>query len=234
MLGIAFTGGEGPGPEKARWLLAAAGEGSAAGRGRAGSPGPCLVAAADSGLAAAVAAGIRPDFVIGDMDSLKDLSLLDSYPADRVIRCKPDKDYTDTEMALSLLWEKGCDEIWLLGGGGGRTDHLFAIRSLFERDRFPSRWFTAAEDIFCVEAPGGLVYPDAGAASLEGGRKSGGLVSVFPLGSGPWEASGRGLKWPLEGLDWNRGFFGVSNVAPDGDFSIRALRGRFLIILPLR
>jgi thiamine pyrophosphokinase len=171
------------------------------------------------------------------MDSLDDPSRLDSYPEDRVIRCPGEKDFTDTELVLSLLWEKGCDEIWLLGGGGGRADHFFALRSLFERERFPSRWLTAAEEIFCVEAPGGLVYADGDSAPLENekDRISGGsLVSVFPLGGGPWEASSRGLKWPLAGLDWNRGFFGVSNVAVDGKFAIQAERGRFLVVLPLR
>jgi thiamine pyrophosphokinase len=170
------------------------------------------------------------------MDSLEDLSRLDAYPGDRVIRCREEKDYTDTELVLSLLWEKGCDEIWLLGGGGGRMDHLFALRSLFERERFPSRWLTAGEEIFCVQAPGGVLYADGASAPSENerDRKTGGiLVSVFPLGAGPWEASGRGLKWPLAGLDWNRGFFGVSNVAADGEFSIQAEKGRFLIILPL-
>jgi thiamine pyrophosphokinase len=233
LLGIVFTGGEGPGPERARGLLEAAGELS--GRAVPGGGGP-LVAAADSGLVAAEAAGAVPDFVIGDMDSLADQTRLDGYAPDRVIRCARDKDYTDTEMALSLLREKGCDEIWLLGGGGGRTDHLFAVRSLFERESFPSRWFTAGEDIFCVEAPGELVYPGGGTASPESEgdwKNGGGLVSVFPLGGGPWEVSSRGLTWPLGGLDWNRGFFGVSNLAPDGEFSIRALRGRFLIIMPL-
>jgi thiamine pyrophosphokinase len=59
-----------------------------------------------------------------------------------------------------------------------------------------------------------------------------GLVSVFPLGSGPWEADSRGLKWPLAGLPWKRGFFGVSNIIVEGSFSIQAIRGRFLVIMP--
>jgi thiamine pyrophosphokinase len=206
MRGIAFIGGEGPGPE----------------RGRLAASQAALVAAADSGLMGAEAAGVRPDWIVGDMDSLDDLRRLDRYPADRVIRSRRDKDFTDTELALSLLWEQGCDEVWLAGGGGGRIDHLFAIRSLFERDRFPSRWISSAEDIYCVQAPGKL--------ELETG--AGGLVSVFPLCSGPWQASGGGLKWPLDGLLWNRGFFGVSNEAPEGRFFVRAVQGRFMVIVP--
>jgi thiamine pyrophosphokinase len=174
--------------------------------------------AADSGLLALEAAGLYPDLIVGDMDSLDDPARLDKYPADRVIRHPRDKDFTDTELAFSLLLERGCDDIRIAGGGGGRTDHLLGIRSLFERNPFPSRWYTADEEIRALQAPG------------EMSARAAGFVSVFPLGQGPWRARSRGLKWPLDGLAWNQGFFGLSNRAPAGDFSIRAEAGRFLII----
>jgi thiamine pyrophosphokinase len=206
MRGILFTGGDGPEPETSRCLAG----------------GAALIVAADSGLVAVEAAGLRPDWILGDMDSLDDPRRLDCYPPDRVLRYPRDKDYTDTELAFSFLAEKGCDEIWIIGGGGGRIDHLFALRSLFERNPFPARWITAGENVYCLNSPGKL------ALSV----KAGGLVSVFPLGNGPWEAESSGLKWPLDGLSWNRGFFGLSNVAETGDFYIRAVTGRFLVIIP--
>ncbi|GHV04793.1 thiamine pyrophosphokinase [Spirochaetia bacterium] len=218
MLGIAFTGGDGPSPELCRRLL---GERAA------------LIVAADSGLAAAEEAGFRPDWIVGDMDSLDDPGRLDKYPSDRVLRHRADKDYTDTELALKLLWEKGCDETWLAGGGGGRLDHLFAIRSLFERERPPNRWITAAEDLYCLEAAQGewVAAQAAGELALE--VRAGSIVSVFPLGSGPWKAKSKGLKWPLDNVSWDRGFAGISNVAPEGNFVIRAEQGRFMVIVPL-
>jgi thiamine pyrophosphokinase len=170
---------------------------------------------------AAEAAGLRPDWIVGDMDSLDDPRRLNSYPAGRVIRSPRDKDDTDTELLLALLWEQGCDEVWLAGGGGGRLDHLLAIQALFEREKSPDRWITAGEDV-CRIGEGRI---------LERGR--GGTVSVFPLGTGPWQAESRGLKWPLAGLPWKRGFFGISNLAGESGFSIRALRGNFLVIMPL-
>ncbi|MDR3192027.1 MAG: thiamine diphosphokinase, partial [Treponema sp.] len=121
MLGIAFIGGEGPRPDLIRRIL---------GEDRAG----ILSVAADSGLMAAEGAGFRPDWIVGDMDSLDDPARLEKYPPERVLRYPGDKDFLDTELALSLLWEKGCTETWLLGGGGGRMDHLLGIRSLFERE----------------------------------------------------------------------------------------------------
>jgi thiamine pyrophosphokinase len=202
--GIGFIGGEGPPAELAAKLAAASD----------------LIAAADSGLMAAEAAGLRPDWIVGDMDSLDDPRRLAAYPESRVIRCPRDKDDTDTELLLALLWEQGCAEVWLAGGGGGRLDHLLAIQALFEREKSPDRWITAGEDIRRIR--------EGQTLDAEGG----GLVSVFPLGTGPWEAESRGLKWPLRALPWKRGFFGISNVAEERGFSIRAIEGSFLIIMP--
>jgi thiamine pyrophosphokinase len=211
MRGIAFIGGAGPGAALCRELAADAD----------------IIAAADSGLIAAENAGLNPHWIIGDMDSLGDLRRLEKYPPERVLRYPADKDYTDTELVLRLLWDQGCDETWLVGGGGGRTDHLFAIRSLFEREPSPDRWISGAEDIYRVK-PGATL-----SASGEGERKPDFPVSVFPLGSGPWKAESRSLKWPLDALRWDRGFFGLSNIARDGSFSIRAARGSFMVIIPL-
>jgi thiamine pyrophosphokinase len=215
MRGIAFIGGEGPPASWSRKLAA----------------GADLLAAADSGLEAAEAAGLRPRWIVGDMDSLDDLRRLEAYPAERVLRYPPDKDETDTELALRLLWDQGCDETWLAGGGGGRVDHLLGIRSLFERERTPDRWLTAREDIRCLrEGEHFFPGPAGGGGPFPGER---GEISVFPLGEGPWEAASRGLRWPLAGLNWNRGFCGLSNRAPGGDFYIRVIRGRFLLTFPL-
>jgi thiamine pyrophosphokinase len=199
------------------------GEAPDAGRCKPLAEGAGVIAAADSGLIAAEGAGVRPHWIVGDMDSLDDPRRLEGYPADRIIRYPPDKDYTDTELALRLLWDQGCDETWLIGGGGGRTDHLLAIRSLFERDRSPDRWITAGEDIRRLRQ----------GESLSPELPPGSRVSVFPLGAGPWKAESRSLKWPLDALPWDRGFFGLSNIAPEGVFTIRAAEGRFLAILPL-
>ena len=235
ILGLAFIGAEGPEAGTVQKLLEETERRSER----------LIIAAADSGLETAERAGIRPCWIVGDMDSLSDPGCLDAYPKDRVLRYGEDKDYTDTELALSLLWEQDAGEIWLAGGGGGRMDHLFAIRALFERERCPARWITAGEDIFCINE----------GQSLSRRLPPGSLVSVFPLGEGPWRAFSRNLKWPLDRLNWNRGFFGVSNRAepqaaedgivqasslcprPEGthetSIGIHAEQGRFLAILPL-
>jgi thiamine pyrophosphokinase len=135
-------------------------------------------------------------------------------------------------LALDLLWEKGCNEAWIVGGGGGRIAHLFGIREWFERERFPRRWITAAEDIYCIDkaASGG---PDTGGgiANLSLTLKQGNVVSVFLLGGGPWEAISTGLKWPLDNVRWGRGLYGLSNVALASEITVSATQGRFMVII---
>ena len=225
MLGIIFTGGQGPDAHFIRRLIEKEVNNA---RGQNVQAHSVLFIAADSGLEAAQSAGVKPDWITGDMDSLKDISLLDAYPPQRVIRHKRDKDFTDTELAFTLALEQGAENIWIIGGGGGRIDHLFGIRSLFERDVFPRRWITDAEDIRCIDA-----MTDNNEQLTVNSEEKNFIVSVFPLGAGPWEAKSTGLKWPLAGLSWDRGFFGLSNAALEGDFSIKAEKGRFMAILPL-
>jgi len=210
LLGIIFTGGEAPPIEVIKKLVEEAKD--------------ALIIAADSGLVTAENAGLKPDRIIGDMDSLDDASRLCAYPPNNVIRHQHDKDFTDTELAFSLAVEKGCDLIWIIGGGGGRIDHLFAIRSLFERDVYPCRWVTNTADIYCIDA-------NTAFNELCLKPKKGTAVSVFPLCDEPWDAKSTGLKWQIEGLPWDRGFFGLSNVAVDGEFSIEAQKGRFMVII---
>jgi thiamine pyrophosphokinase len=200
---------------------------------RALSGGEPLIAAADSGLLLAEQAEIQSDWIVGDMDSLEaELKRLAAYPPEIILRYPPDKDYTDTELAFSLLREKGCECIWIIGGGGGRLDQLLGIRSLFERDDPPGRWITAADDIYCIDA---VEYSAECGVSAVLQKRVGfhAPVAVFPLGVGPWEAESAGLKWPLAGLSWKRDFIAISNEAPGGDFTITALQGRFMVMSPI-
>ncbi len=181
-----------------------------------------LIAAADSGVKTALRLGIEPDFVVGDMDSLTDRSLLERFPPDRVFVYPTNKDETDTEIGLRMLRHRGCTDITIAGGGGGRLDHLYAIAMLFERSAPPARWITANEDIRLVD----------GSAELSGWKGS--TVSVFPVGEEASQLHSHGLKWPLDGLVFRRGYGGVSNVATEDPVRVSVTQGRLLVVRVLR
>jgi thiamine pyrophosphokinase len=186
-----------------------------------------LVCAADSGLDTLVAWGLRADIIVGDMDSLSDHRLIGRFPEAEVRRARRDKDETDTELGLSALAERGADRIVLAGGGGGRLDHLLAIRCVFEHREWgakrPVEWHTAGEAVYLVE--------EGRSFALE--VEAGTTVSVFPLMGGASLMSSEGLSWPLSGLEWGPGDCGVSNVAKTGSFSVRSGKGELLVVVEL-
>lgn len=85
-------------------------------------PDNAYVICADSGYDKALSAGIKPDLLIGDFDSVKS-----RLPDDiDVVKSPSHKDDTDTLLAVRTALEKGFDEIILAGACGGRTDHTLA------------------------------------------------------------------------------------------------------------
>jgi len=78
--------------------------------------------------------GLAPDIILGDFDSA-DSALLSRY-ADcgaAVRRYPPDKDYTDTELAVSAAVEDGCRKLLIFGAFGARIDHTFTnIQLMFK------------------------------------------------------------------------------------------------------
>ncbi len=204
MRGIAVIGGECPSKERLRKIIQA----------------DDVLLAADSGLIPLEEAGFVPHLIVGDMDSLDKTERLEKYPSEIIMQYPHDKDYTDTELALEHLQQKGCDEVLIIGGGGGRVDHLFALYSLFEREKAPSRWLIPGYELCLIKTKTALELP------------LNAQISLFPLGSGPWKIQSRGLKWPLDNLPWKRGFCSISNIAVEDSQELNPIEGSFLLIVP--
>jgi thiamine pyrophosphokinase len=87
--------------------------------------GPGLVVAADSGLSGVRAAGLVPDLVVGDMDSVDpiDLRLAEEQGA-KLWRFPADKDATDLELALEVVAGHQPESLTVVGSASGRMDHL--------------------------------------------------------------------------------------------------------------
>lgn len=98
-------------------------------------PGAYVIAA-DSGLDHALAGGLIPQLVVGDLDSVSEAGLQWARTHDVEIQeSPPDKDFTDTELALACATSWGATDLILLSGGSGleddRLDHTIgAITAL--------------------------------------------------------------------------------------------------------
>jgi len=86
------------------------------------------IIASDKGLEVLDKYNIIPNYIIGDFDSI-DKNVLNKYIDNKDIiikRLNPEKDYTDTHMALKLAIELKSTSITIIGAIGTRLDHTIA------------------------------------------------------------------------------------------------------------
>jgi thiamine pyrophosphokinase len=174
---------------------------------------PRLVAA-DSGAALALAAGLMPEAVIGDMDSL-DAAARAQIDPQRIHRI-PEQDTTDFDKALRSVAAP-----LVLGAGflGARRDHELANFNVLARHPH-RRCILVGQDELVMLAPPRLLLPLA----------PGTRVSLFPMR--PLHGWSQGLHWPIEGLDFApAGRIGTSNLAT-GPVDLRFDTSGMLVILP--
>ncbi|MFR3727354.1 thiamine diphosphokinase [Lacrimispora sp.] len=86
-----------------------------------------VVIAVDRGLNAVFNLNLTPDAIVGDFDSVEQ-SVLRNYKSRKESITweihNPEKDETDTELALNTAIRLGCTKLIILGATGGRQDHF--------------------------------------------------------------------------------------------------------------
>lgn len=161
------------------------------------------VIAADSGYDTAKRLGIGVDLVVGDLDST---SLRPEIEALGFSACPRDKDQSDTELAVMAL-ETG--EWDLLGGGGGRIDHMADICTIFCKYSAPRIWLTGADLVLRCDGQLDIQLP------------IGSDISFFSFG-GSAQVSCRDLVWPLDNYVLDRKTTSLSNRNTVGAVSVRS------------
>jgi thiamine pyrophosphokinase len=187
-----------------------------------------LVICADGGGDAALAAGIVPALILGDMDSLSSTgrSRLEAAGVESIVH-PVDKVKTDLELALDRALMFQPSRITIAGGlGGERLDHtlgnvlLLALPALQDID---TRLVDASGEVF-------LVW---NARDLYG--TPGDYVSLLPLTLTVEGIVTTGLRFPLAGESLSRGSTrGVSNELLDMSARITIGSGCLLVRHELR
>jgi thiamine pyrophosphokinase len=181
------------------------------------------VVAADGGADHALAAGIDVDLIVGDLDSI-DPRTLESTAA-TVQRHPVDKDATDLELALAAVARRPeVTRVLVVGGNGGRLDHLLANAAVMCSDR----WLDL--DIEWLAGPARVtIVRDH--ARIHG--HPGETVSLIPLGGMAAGVRTTGLRWALDGEDMIFGSSrGVSNEFASAVATVSLRRGVVLAVQP--
>ena len=154
------------------------------------------VIAVDRGLNAAWALGIVPDVIVGDFDSADPAALADFRRREHIVWevHQPEKDDTDTELAIKRAAAMGAGYIVLLGATGGRLDHLLGNIHLL----YPclQRGVEA-----CILDPGNKLYLIDGERHFKRREVWGTYISFLPLTEEVKGITLRGFKYPLTDKD---------------------------------
>jgi len=178
---------------------------------------------ADGGTRHALALGLQPDLVVGDLDSLDKSEWQRLESAGIPIELFPhDKDETDLELALGRALEMGPDSLVIVGALGLRIDHTLANLGLLSDPRLAAldaRLDDGVEQaLFCRTQ-----------IQLEGVK--GDTVSLIPWGVPALDVQTEGLQWPLRGEtlhpDKTRG---ISNKMQGTTARIRVGSGLLLVV----
>ena len=87
-----------------------------------------LVVAADGGADGALACGVTPNAVVGDLDSVS-TAARDLLGPERLHR-DADPERTDLQKALAFALRRGAQRVDVVGWAGGRVDHFLANLSI--------------------------------------------------------------------------------------------------------
>jgi thiamine pyrophosphokinase len=183
------------------------------------------VLAADGGLGHALALGLEPEAVIGDLDSASpDAVEAASRKGVRIVRHPTAKDATDLELVLDEALALAPARVLVLLDGGGRLDHLLSALLLLGAARY-------AEVQLDAQVGDALVHVVRSARELEG--RNGETVSLLAL-HGPAEGvTTEGLAFPLAGETLEPGSSrGVSNVFAAERAHVQIRHGVLLVIRP--
>lgn len=171
-------------------------------------PTGAIVLAADGALDHALAAGLEPAALVGDLDSVSADGLAWAEEHATIQRHLPDKDHTDTELALSTAADLNPRHLMLISGGGDRLDHTFAAIGALGASSLTSipvidGWW-GEQRLAVLHGPG--------RARLE--LTAGTTVSLLALHGPCSGVTIDGVRWPLDRADLGAAVgHGVSNEA---------------------
>lgn len=182
------------------------------------------IIAADKGLEALNKINVMPNYIIGDFDSVNKTTL-NQYENKNIeiTYLKPEKDFTDTHMAIKLAIEKRAKHITIIGATGTRMDHTLAnIHILNEalQNNVPTEIINENNRIMLINRKAKLIK-----------NTNYKYVSIIPLTTKITGVTLKGFKYNIENTTINLGeSIGVSNEQIEQEALIEIKEGIAILI----
>lgn len=175
--------------------------------------------------------GVHIDYLMGDFDTV-DKGVLQRFLERKereqlpvaVWQFQPEKDNTDTDIAVSAALMEGADEITILGATGTRIDHLLANIQLLLKPLgagVPAYIYDEYNKIYLIEQGQRFCR-----SSLYGP-----YISFLPFGGTVRKVTQKGFKYETHEVDFVMGeSLGISNELLQDEGSISFESGRLLVV----
>lgn len=185
------------------------------------------VIAVDNGLTYAKRLGVTPDIVVGDFDTFGIDNVQKSVDLTRtkVIAVNPEKDDTDTELALNTAISKGSTSIDIICATGNRFDHTLGnLQNLY-------LCMNAGVEARIIDRQNIIRLINDGNTIVKKSELRGKYVSLIPFAGEVTGVTLKGFKYPLDNYTIEPGYsIGVSNELVESEGTITIGSGVLILI----
>jgi thiamine pyrophosphokinase len=180
---------------------------------------------ADGGTYHALALGLTPEMIVGDLDSLAAETIAQMEAAGVTLRrYSENKDQTDLELALDLAVADQPEEILLVTALGGRLDQALANILLLTQPKYGHVKLTLLDGLQSA-----IVLRDHSRLTLEG--EPGDILSLVPLTPQVTGVNFSGVGWPLTQATLRLGStWSISNVLKEQQARVEIDEGMVLLV----
>ena len=176
------------------------------------------IIAADGGAETARRYGIRPDAIVGDLDSITPSTK--KFFSSSLILHFSRQDNTDLEKSLDFAAARRFRKVTIIAATGGRLDFTLGNLSvIWNYTRYLDMEFVGDGWRAMPVGPGRRMSAPAGT-----------IVSLIPFGNCQGITL-TGLQYPLSNASMGLGDIGVSNAVVASPFSVRVRAGNMLLLV---
>jgi len=171
------------------------------------------------------------DYLVGDYDTVSQ-DLINEYRKrvktgeikTKILSFQPEKDETDTQIAISLALQLGAKEIYLMGATGTRMDHVLANIHLLKKP------LEKKVDAYILDEHN-LIYLKDCSFEVEKNKVYGPYFSLIPFGDKVKAVTLSGFKYNTDAIDFLLGnSLGVSNELLMENGYVTFEEGTFIVI----
>ena len=179
-----------------------------------------LIVAVDSGTEQAYKLFLKPDLIIGDLDSIDEKTIKRAEKDEvQILKYQTNKNETDFELALKHVIDKEIKDITIIGGEYGEIDHLFGVLTVIIS-------FQEDQQILWIHKDQSVLIPNSKKITIGSNVE----FSILPF-TNLKNLNISGAQWNLdnENIEFGKSVT-LRNISIDNDIEVSVEDGKFCLI----